>query len=399
MANNQSCDGNIFWWVFTILIIFFYFGSPFRELVLVIISPFILVVLVYFWLCLIIHIIPLIISTIVGWITPTTTNRTNTTYTTNRTTTNTPTRTTAMNRTTINTPTNITENYRFKDLPDDIDNILRDLSNGEIKDPITQETFIPGDTVYLCHRHRLAYHEDSWNETERKCTDCGNGAHTKKYTLRLIPKINPIEEILWENIINYPPRENIPLELPLTTNLQQLEPIEEVVDDLSCTSLIEGETELVRSSHFSQGNAYTNFYILIDRLTQLPTLEVPAVQNILGVIFYQAGTDNYIIKYENNHRGTFFSTVWLLKSRSDEVKNSLYLVMGPDVQIPLSEIIIYYDLTSNTRRSLLLPNRQGLLIPYNLEKEIGNYSVRFYADTNEERTLKTVLLHHPFSSL
>lgn len=67
--------------------------------------------------------------------------------------------------------------------PDDLANILNDLSNGEIKDPVTQEIFRPGEKVYLCHLHRLAYHQDSWQEMECRCMVCGNNAHTKDYTL------------------------------------------------------------------------------------------------------------------------------------------------------------------------------------------------------------------------
>jgi hypothetical protein len=68
-------------------------------------------------------------------------------------------------------------------VPEDIDNILIELSKGEIKDPVTQEVFRPGETVHLCLVHRLAYHEDSWREIDSKCMVCGNNAHTKTYTL------------------------------------------------------------------------------------------------------------------------------------------------------------------------------------------------------------------------
>lgn len=67
--------------------------------------------------------------------------------------------------------------------PDDLDNILRELGNGEIKDPVTQEIFRPSEKVYLCYIHRLAYHEDSWTEMGRKCMVCGNATHTKIHTL------------------------------------------------------------------------------------------------------------------------------------------------------------------------------------------------------------------------
>ncbi|MCL1471001.1 hypothetical protein [Argonema antarcticum] len=69
------------------------------------------------------------------------------------------------------------------DLPDDLNNILIDISSGEIKDPVTQEIFRPGEQVYLCYTHKLAYHEDSWREMGCKCMVCGNNAHTKLHTL------------------------------------------------------------------------------------------------------------------------------------------------------------------------------------------------------------------------
>ena len=70
-------------------------------------------------------------------------------------------------------------------IPDDLDNILKDLSMGDIKDPITLDKFRPGETVYLCHVHRLAYHEDSWREMNCQCHVCGNNSHIKQYTVPL----------------------------------------------------------------------------------------------------------------------------------------------------------------------------------------------------------------------
>jgi hypothetical protein len=78
-------------------------------------------------------------------------------------------------------------------VPDDLDNILMYLSKGEIKDPVTQEIFYAGETVYLCHRHRLAYHEDSWQEMGCKCMVCGNDAHTKVHILSREFEINLAE--------------------------------------------------------------------------------------------------------------------------------------------------------------------------------------------------------------
>jgi len=82
--------------------------------------------------------------------------------------------------------------------PDDLANILNDLSNGEIKDPVTQEIFRPGEKVYLCHVHRLAYHQDSWQEMGCRCMVCGNNAHSKDYTLPqpiAFPKVNADVEL------------------------------------------------------------------------------------------------------------------------------------------------------------------------------------------------------------
>lgn len=79
--------------------------------------------------------------------------------------------------------------------PDDLANILNDLSNGEIKDPVTQEIFRPGEKVYLCHLHRLAYHQDSWQEMDCRCMVCGNNAHTKDYTLRQPISFQKIKDV------------------------------------------------------------------------------------------------------------------------------------------------------------------------------------------------------------
>ena len=68
-------------------------------------------------------------------------------------------------------------------VPDDIDNILENLTKGEIKDPVTQEAFIPGETVYLCLSHRLAYHQDSWQEIGYKCICCNHSHHTEIYII------------------------------------------------------------------------------------------------------------------------------------------------------------------------------------------------------------------------
>lgn len=67
--------------------------------------------------------------------------------------------------------------------PDDLDNLLMDLSRGGIRDPVTQELFKRGEKIHLCLTHRLAYHEDSWRHLGGKCSICGHSHNTKIYTL------------------------------------------------------------------------------------------------------------------------------------------------------------------------------------------------------------------------
>jgi hypothetical protein len=73
------------------------------------------------------------------------------------------------------------DNFLNPEVSDDLDNILRDVIG--TKDFYSQEEFTSGETVYLCRRHRLAFHEDSWRELESKCPECGNDAHTGHYSL------------------------------------------------------------------------------------------------------------------------------------------------------------------------------------------------------------------------
>lgn len=75
-------------------------------------------------------------------------------------------------------------------VPDDIDNILKLLVTGEIKDYVTEKNFSPGEKVHFCRLHRLAYHEDSWRDIGCKCTLCGNAVHTGFYTLPVPIEIN-----------------------------------------------------------------------------------------------------------------------------------------------------------------------------------------------------------------
>lgn len=67
------------------------------------------------------------------------------------------------------------------EVPDDIDNILKPIIGN--KDPVTQESFLPGQKVYFCRRCRLAYHEDSWQNLNKKCNNCNQSDKTGFYSL------------------------------------------------------------------------------------------------------------------------------------------------------------------------------------------------------------------------
>lgn len=75
----------------------------------------------------------------------------------------------------------INDNFLNPDVPDDLDNILRMIIG--TRDLYTQDIFNPGERVYLCRRHKLAYHEDSWGELGYQCSVCGNDLHTGSYDL------------------------------------------------------------------------------------------------------------------------------------------------------------------------------------------------------------------------
>ncbi|MEZ2231082.1 hypothetical protein [Microcoleus sp.] len=75
----------------------------------------------------------------------------------------------------------IDDNFLDTSVPDDLDNILRSIIG--TRDLCTQEIFNPGERVYLCRRHKLAYHEDSWGELGCQCSVCGNDLHTGSYDL------------------------------------------------------------------------------------------------------------------------------------------------------------------------------------------------------------------------
>jgi hypothetical protein len=75
----------------------------------------------------------------------------------------------------------IDDNFLNPDVPDDLDNILRMIIG--TRDLYSQDIFNPGERVYLCRRHKLAYHEDSWGELGCQCSVCGNDLHTGSYDL------------------------------------------------------------------------------------------------------------------------------------------------------------------------------------------------------------------------
>ncbi|MEY3868372.1 MAG: hypothetical protein RLZZ338_2263 [Cyanobacteriota bacterium] len=79
----------------------------------------------------------------------------------------------------------IDDNFLDPDVPDDLDKILRMIIG--TRDLYTQDIFNPGERVYLCRRHKLAYHEDSWGELGCQCSVCGNDLHTGSYDLPAIP--------------------------------------------------------------------------------------------------------------------------------------------------------------------------------------------------------------------
>jgi len=71
----------------------------------------------------------------------------------------------------------------FLDIPDDLDNILMEITNEGIRDPVSQDIFNSEEKIYFCLKHRLADHEDSWQEVGFKCMVCGHSRNTKIYQL------------------------------------------------------------------------------------------------------------------------------------------------------------------------------------------------------------------------
>jgi hypothetical protein len=85
---------------------------------------------------------------------------------------------------------------KYRKSVDDINNLLINLVKDDIRDPVSQEAFRPGQRIHLCLVHRLAYHEDSWQAVGYKCITCGHGSNTKVYTLPTPPD----DRIRWTNI-------------------------------------------------------------------------------------------------------------------------------------------------------------------------------------------------------
>jgi hypothetical protein len=79
---------------------------------------------------------------------------------------------------------------------EDVNNILIDISKGEIRDPYSQETFSPGQKIHFCLTHKLAYHEDSWQEMGQQCDVCRHGGNVKIYTL---PSSIDWNQIQWQD--------------------------------------------------------------------------------------------------------------------------------------------------------------------------------------------------------
>ncbi|WP_027248764.1 hypothetical protein [Planktothrix agardhii] len=61
-------------------------------------------------------------------------------------------------------------NFFDPTVPDDLNNILESIIG--CTDPNTLAIFSPGERVYLCRRCRSAYHEDSWQDSNRECQNC-----------------------------------------------------------------------------------------------------------------------------------------------------------------------------------------------------------------------------------
>jgi hypothetical protein len=229
-----------------------------------------------------------------------------------------------------------TNNYLISTpAPDDLENILQDISNGEIKDPITQEIFTPGETVYLCHRHRLGYHEDSWKEVGNQCIICGHSTHSKKY---IVPLSNKIESV------NYNITQNIPLELSLLNNINQAILISEnqnddIVDFLNSFD----DWELVTNEISEPENLNNCFYESIIRLTELPILEPASIENIFRTVLTEKNLGGYFTVYESDISGNSpFSGIRLLQSPDSPFEHQISLTIAQDFHISISEVMKHF---------------------------------------------------------
>ncbi|MCF3575285.1 tetratricopeptide repeat protein [Planktothrix agardhii] len=63
----------------------------------------------------------------------------------------------------------------------DIDELLRNLIGQ--KDLVSREEFKPGETIYLCVRCQLGYHEDSYLYINNRCDQCQTNDKITAYTL------------------------------------------------------------------------------------------------------------------------------------------------------------------------------------------------------------------------
>ncbi|MBW4513464.1 MAG: hypothetical protein KME64_44470 [Scytonematopsis contorta HA4267-MV1] len=270
-------------------------------------------------------------------------------------------------------------------VPDDLENILQDISNGEIKDPITQEIFTPGETIYLCHHHRIGYHEDSWKEVGNQCIVCGSSVHSKRYTLPLSNKSNKTESV------NYNITTNIPLIIPLATNINQEIIISETYNnDIRDYSYSPENWELVDNEISELENLNHYFYESIIRLTELPILELSLIENIFRVVLIEKRATGYFSIYESEISGNSpFSGIRLRQSPDNPFEHQISLAIAPDFQISISEAMAHFgdnDVSvayDNTGRDTFT----------SFIKKIANYKVVFRIFIGQGANISSVAIY------
>lgn len=83
---------------------------------------------------------------------------------------------------------------------DDIEAILKKLIEDDIKDQVTGENFKPGEGVYFCTSHKLAFHEDSWEFLGRKCSVCNHSHHASFHILPNLTSTDTDINIIWNEL-------------------------------------------------------------------------------------------------------------------------------------------------------------------------------------------------------